>query len=49
MDGNTATRTDLLLVFLSEGFKLLRELFGLVLPEELGADQVLLYLIHLEA
>lgn len=43
------THTDLLLVFLSECIELLGKLFGLVLPEGLGADQILLYLLHLEA
>lgn len=49
MDRKLQTDTDLLLIFLSECIKLLGELFGLVLPEGLGADQVLLYFLHLEA
>ena len=43
------SHTDLLLIFLSVSIKLLGEVFGHVLPEGLGADQVLLNLLHLEA
>lgn len=49
MERNVEARTDLLLVFLSECLKLLGELFGLLLPQGLGTDEVLLHLLHLDA
>lgn len=48
MNRKSQTYTDLLLIFLSECIKLQGELFGLLLPEGLGADHVLLYLLHLQ-